>query len=190
MAEATPSDKAAPSATTRSTGTRTSRPQVSGLKAGFADDNKQFNLYVHFQEEYGNLVNHYTLPIQERIILKITDNQGNSIPNARIKIFSANRQLESGVTYADGTYLFFPSEYSKLTKEYRTEITYRQRKKQITIQRGGNRQINIQFSLNRLLMQNVPLDILFVFDTTGSMGDEISRLKKTILCGQNTIRAL
>ena len=42
LAEGTPAEKAAPAGTTRSA-TAAGRSQASGLKAGFADDNKQFN---------------------------------------------------------------------------------------------------------------------------------------------------
>ena len=38
------------------------KPEVSGLKAGYADDNKQFNYFVNFLKQYRSKVTAYDLP--------------------------------------------------------------------------------------------------------------------------------
>ena len=40
--------------------------------------------------------------------------------------------------------------------------------------------MEIIFNAPRVVDENIPLDILFILDTTGSMGEEINRLKTTI----------
>ena len=86
-------------------------PSASGLKAGFADDNKQFNYFINFLQEY-SYVDHFPLPVSERIILKIQDQEGHSLPGVTVRVLnSAGTLLSQGKSYADGTFLFFPSEY-------------------------------------------------------------------------------
>ena len=43
------------------------RPSASGLRAGFADDNRQFNYFVDFLDTYADMVEHHEIPIGERI---------------------------------------------------------------------------------------------------------------------------
>jgi Mg-chelatase subunit ChlD len=180
MAEAPPAEKAAASGTTGSTAASGGRSQVSGLKAGFADDNKQFNYFVQFISEYGPMVSHVPIPIEERIILKVRDSVGKSIPNAGVRVSgSQGRELSQGVTYADGSFLLFPAEYGD-EHNYFVEIVYNQQSRRISLDRYGRREIEITFNMPRAPLGRVPLDLLFILDTTGSMGEEIQRLKTTI----------
>ncbi|MFA5183056.1 MAG: VWA domain-containing protein [Syntrophales bacterium] len=165
-------------------GPRLSRPAAplttSGLKAGFADDNKQFNYFVSFLQKYENQVRHYAIPIEERILLKVRDKDGKTVGNAGVAIYDGQRRLCEGKSYADGTFLFFPSEYDKSLSRYRAVITYQQGKQEILIDRQGPRELTVHLDRTRYVPENTPLDILFIMDTTGSMGEEISRLKNTI----------
>ena len=155
-------------------------PSTSGLKAGFADDNKQFNYFVSFLQKYENQARHYAIPIEERIILKVHDKNDKAVANAGIAIYDGQRRLCEGKSYADGTFLFFPSEYGKSLSSYRAVITYQQAGQEIVIDRQGPRELAVRLGRTRYVPENTPLDILFIMDTTGSMGEEISRLKNTI----------
>lgn len=155
-------------------------PSTSGLKAGFADDNKQFNYFVSFLQKYENQVRHYAIPVEERIILKVRDKEDKAVANAGIAIYDGQRRLCEGKSYADGTFLFFPSEYDKSLSRYRAVITYQQAEREIVIDRQGPRELAVRLDRSRYVPENTPLDILFIMDTTGSMGEEISRLKNTI----------
>jgi hypothetical protein len=155
-------------------------PAVSGLQAGFADDNKQFNYFVNFLSQYGGEVEHFTMPIQERIILKVSDQAGKPIPNVGISVSGGVKPLVTGKTYADGTFLFFPSEYGSTFQRYTVSLDSPVAKKDLAVERAGLREVGVQFQAARPQYQNVPLDILFIMDTTGSMSDEIERLKATI----------
>lgn len=181
IADAVPEAKTAPSGTvsSRSTGSST-RPQVSGLKAGFADDNKQFNYFVQFLSTYGAQVDHIPIPIEERIMLKVHDSEGKSIPDAGVAVYGPNRSfLGRGTTYADGSFLLFPAEYGD-QQGYTIEVTYNQQRETVSLDRFGRREILIAFGAPRAEMSRIPLDLLFILDTTGSMGEEIQRLKTTI----------
>lgn len=153
---------------------------VSGLKAGFADDNKQFNYYINFIEKYKSQVQFYPINIEERIILRLKESGGKSVPNAKVEIFSGNKLVETGKTYADGSFLFYPSEYEKGFKNYKASFTAFGKTIDYSFDRQGKREHEVKFNTQRQEYKNVPLDILFIFDTTGSMGEEIARLKKTL----------
>lgn len=182
MSERDTSAKIAPEiAATGDSRTTTARgaPSASGLKAGFADDNKQFNYFIHFLQQYRN-VNHYDLGSPERIMLKVQDTDGNSVPNAEVEIFAGSRIVTSGKTFADGSFLFFPGGSGDEQTVYRAVVSFLQTKAEQSFTRDGSRSISMTFPLSRPEYRNVPLDILFVLDTTGSMGEEIERLKTTI----------
>jgi Mg-chelatase subunit ChlD len=155
-------------------------PSSSGLQAGFADDNAQFNYFLNFLDQYAGDVPHFTIPIRERIILKVTDQAGKPVPNARVTVSDGGKVLTDGATFADGTFLFFPSEYGAGIMKYTASIAALGGKKDVAIDRAGRREIPVQIQVGRPQYQSVPLDILFIMDTTGSMSDEIERLKATI----------
>lgn len=156
-----------------------SRSSTSGLEAGFADDNRQFNYFISFLKTH-DYVEHFSMNIQERIIFRVTDALGKAIPNATVRISSGSNMLEEAKTYSDGTCLFFPLEHSQNLRSYQVEVTHNQQTSKSSVPRGGSRTVNFSFNQRRPDYRNVPLDILFVLDTTGSMGEEIERLKTTI----------
>ncbi|MEK6699616.1 MAG: VWA domain-containing protein [Nitrospirota bacterium] len=152
----------------------------SGLRAGYADDNKQFNYFVGFLRKYESLVQHHPININERIILNVQDRDGKPVPNADVAISANGKPLSSGRTYSDGSFLFFPSEYPESIHRFKAVVTSLQKKKEVAIDRQGNRDVEIKLELPRSMPAPIPLDILFILDTTGSMGEEIARLRQTI----------
>lgn len=159
---------------------RPAPPAASGLKAGFSDDNRQFNYFINFLDKYRDKVQHYPLNVRERIIIKVVDSKKKSIANARIEITANRRSLVTGKTYADGTFIFFPSEYDPKINVYTAAVSAGSMKRDVSIDRQGRREIVVAMDGERQIQKNIPLDILFIMDTTGSMGEEISRLKSTI----------
>ena len=155
-------------------------PSASGLQAGFADDNKQFNYFVNFLAEYAGEVPHLPIPVEERIIIKVTDSAGKPVPNADVRVSADGALLAAGRTYADGTFLFFPSEHPASMTSYSAAVTALRESRSVVFARAGKRQVEVKTQAARPAYQNVPLDILFILDTTGSMGEEIQRLKTTI----------
>ena len=156
-----------------------STPVSSGLKAGFADDNRQFNYFLSFLKEYGPQVEHLPLDVSERIVLRVEDADGKSLPNAALAISAGGKVICSGTSYADGGFLFFPSQYGSETG-YQVTATHNQVTRSIYVDRDGPREQTLMFPSSRAAASSVPLDLLFIMDTTGSMGEEIQRLKATI----------
>jgi len=171
---------AAPTGKEHSFARKREAPKASGLRAGFADDNRQFNYFINFLGKYASQAPHYTIDVSERIVIKVKDEMGKTVPNAQISIYSGKNLLAQGQTYSDGTFLFFPSEYDNGITKFSLKVSHNQSLKELTLDRQGKRELEIKLDSKRRVTRQIPLDILFVLDTTGSMGEEIQRLKTTI----------
>ncbi|MDR2870620.1 MAG: VWA domain-containing protein, partial [Deferribacteraceae bacterium] len=77
--------------------------------------------------------------------------------------------------------LFFPSEYDAATSSYTVEVSYKNTKQSFTVDRKAERQQSFTLPISSTPIEPVPVDILFVLDTTGSMGEEINRLRDMLL---------
>ncbi|MBN1893680.1 carboxypeptidase-like regulatory domain-containing protein, partial [bacterium] len=151
----------------------------SGLKAGYSDDNKQFNYFVNFLEKFKSTP-HYDLPVGERIMITLKDASGRSMPNTDIEISADGKIIARGKTYPDGTWMFHPSAFEGDWQSFLVKAVSGGHPAEWTIPRQGRREMEGVLDVQKRAVQSVPLDILFILDTTGSMGEEIERLKKTI----------
>jgi Mg-chelatase subunit ChlD len=161
-------------------------PSSSGLKAGFADDNRQYGYFVGFLEEFVD-VPHYELSVAERIVIQVQDENNRPVANAVVSILSEGQEVVSGKTTADGSYQFNPSGYPASGPGYRAVARSAIQAggqaggdASIDFDRFGERNLVAKLDAQRAILDTVPLDILFVLDTTGSMGEEIHRLRATI----------
>jgi Mg-chelatase subunit ChlD len=155
-------------------------PSSSGLKAGFADDNRQYGYFVGFLEEF-YYVPHFDLPVSERIVLQVRDIDDKPVANARVSVYAGDTELTAGVTTADGGYQFNPSEHSPSVTDYRAAVRTAEGYEVSTdFSRSGERTVTLRIDSTRTIPEPIPLDILFILDTTGSMGEEIYRLRATI----------
>ncbi len=155
-------------------------PAVPGSKAGLTDDNRQFNYYLRFLEEYGNQVPHLAIPVGERIVLEVADSEGKPLESAAVEIYSdTGRLLCSGLTYSDGRFLFFPQEFGP-SFSYRAVVTVDDVPRDVEFQREGPREVPVRFDFPRPEVRPMPVDMLFILDTTGTMGEQVERLKSTI----------
>ena len=156
-------------------------PSSPGVKAGASDDNRQFNFYLDYLGRFSDL-NVLKLDVSNRIVFQVVDRDARSIPNCLLSFRDGSgKTVAERRTYADGRAMFFPSEYAgKLTQGLRAITACGQKTVEQSFDPSGVKNLGIKFDLQRESFKNVPLDIAFVFDTTGSMGDEIARLKQTI----------
>jgi hypothetical protein len=164
-------------------------PSASGLKAGFSDDNAQFNYFLEFLRKYDD-VEHFSYDINERITVKAVDSQNKPVANAMVSISADGAVLVKGLTYSDGSYRFYPAALSDQVASYSAKIEYGASSARVDVPRDGSRQVSVQLQKARSVPSPLPLDILFVMDTTGSMGEEIERLKATMEIIYDNISAL
>ncbi|MYB76282.1 MAG: VWA domain-containing protein, partial [Chloroflexi bacterium] len=103
--------------------------------------------------------------------------------NASVSVTFDGTSLFEGLTYANGRTLFFP----KTVKESSDAQVF-----SIRVDKDGTSQLvefertegalwEIQLELADQPIEQVPLDVLFLLDATGSMADEINQIKSTLL---------
>ena len=152
---------------------------ASGLKAAYADDNLQFNRFLAFLKTHRNAA-HIPTDVSERITLTALDSNGLTLPDCRVEISMGGGVVDRGVTTADGIFRTFPSLYAGSSETLSATFRYGRIEKKIPLPRNGKRGIEVTIDTPRTLPEAVPLDLLFILDTTGSMGEEIDRLKTSI----------
>lgn len=147
-------------------------PSSPGVKAGAADDNLQFHAFSAFCRSHG----HLGLPhvVDDRVVLSVEDRSGRPVSGARVFVNGVHRRT----TYADGRALLHPRRWGLdgAQGEIRVEAGRAVR----TSDLGLGRRIAVRLDEDRGRFDEVPLDVAFVLDTTGSMGDELAKLRQTL----------
>lgn len=154
-------------------------PSASGLKAAYADDNRQFNHFLDFLETYKE-VPHIPADVSERITLTVLDQKERTLPDCTVRIALEGKTVETGTTTADGIFRTYPALYAGTAQTLTATFRYAGLEKKVSLDRNGRREITVTLDTHRSLPAAVPLDLLFILDTTGSMGEEIEQLKTSI----------
>ena len=152
-------------------------PATAGVKAGAADDNVQFNAFLRFAAD--NRRRGLPFAAERRRVISVRDRRGRPWPGARVALVDKQRVVASRRTYADGRTLLFPEAANDGDQRFvlRVEVDG-----QPALERplGARRAIDFEVPYERPSADVVPLDIVFVLDTTGSMQDEIDKLRDTL----------
>lgn len=150
------------------------------MQAGRHDDNKEYNRFVSFLQQHIGFA-YFRPQIAERLLIQVTDRDGKSIPNCFVDVQTlSGASLTRLTSYADGMVQFFPTEFPEKETQYALQATCGDQIRKGQLARGGKRTTIIAMPSARKIPQRVPVDIAFAFDTTGSMGGQIERLKKTL----------
>ena len=144
-------------------------------------DNDNYADFIAKLNEQGNgwyeLASRWQLLTSDRIHVRVTDGE-TAIKQATVSLLGEGATLLwQAVTDADGNAYLFPNALRKGEAESKpTRVTVMTAAGQsVTHELGADeREVNITLSA-----QNAPvrLDLMFVVDTTGSMGDELEYLK-------------
>ncbi len=149
------------------------------MRAGRHDDNKSYNRFLAFLADNRTP---YPVDVSERLVLRTLDKDGKSLPGCQLEVKGLDgKPLTKLTTYADGRSQFFPAaDGPKEAKDYTVVARCAGETKNGQLGRTGRREVELRFGKARELPRRVPVDIAIVFDTTGSMGSQIDRLKKTL----------
>jgi hypothetical protein len=158
---------------------RAQQQVAAPIRAGEVDDNTDFAAYLDYLAGYqgpGVL----PLDVRERQVITIVNEQQQPVVDARVRLFDGSRRLFDGRTYAGGQTIFFPRAHdlSNNVSELRV-IVEKGNSTTEGILRRGEEQATFVLS-GAGAAQPLRVDILFLLDATGSMGDEIGRLQQTI----------
>ncbi len=157
----------------------------SPLQGGEIDDNEDFEDFLEYIEnaEKGQA---YDIDLKQRFYIKVKDNQDNGILGKQVHILDSEGLKYKLVTDSEGEIYFYPDAY-KLNNEQmdnnqsQDEFT----KYELTIDnkiydfssRDDEWIIEISKFQNA---ESLTLDLVFTIDSTGSMSDQINKLRDTI----------
>jgi hypothetical protein len=155
--------------------------QGTPLKAGEVDDNADFAAYLDYLRIYGGPPARQ-VDVSERYIITIVNDQQQPVLDARVRLFDGQQQIFEGRTYAGGKTVFFPRalELSPNVSSLRVQVEKGNSVVEGQLARGqdGDQTYVLRDAL--AWPQTPRLDVLFLLDATGSMGDEISQIQNTL----------
>jgi hypothetical protein len=161
--------------------------QAPSLRAGTTDDNVDFGDFLEFLATWtdrpGVAGNHVPMDVSDRRFVHVVDADGDPLPGARVSIIDrrADEVAWSGTTYGDGTAPFYPhlAGADSARGDWLVQAEYHGRH---TTVRWDGADDAVQLTVDSEREDGpVDLDVVFLIDTTGSMGDEIARIKSTLL---------
>lgn len=157
---------------------RPSAPEAS-LKAGEIDDNAAFADYLAYLAGY-QWRDVRLADVRERYLIRVIDDAQRPVLDARVTVYDGERAVFSGRTYAGGETIFMPGLYDAAnTDSFRVVAEYGQARAETTLARGASEQVELGLR-GATPDETLRLDLLFLLDTTGSMGDELAYIQAEI----------
>ncbi len=204
-----PEPEAAPAPTAelerrRETSTPTTTAQAA-LRAGATDDNADFEAFLTFLAGWSDDTHVASqwdeLDVSDRRHLRVADPRGNPAPGVEVTLIDEARDkvVWSGTTYGDGSLPFYPRVAARELADagsmdapeagFLVQVTHGDER---TTKRwnGIGDELLVEIASPVDTPATIPLDVLFLIDTTGSMGDEIARIKATLLRVTERLRGL
>lgn len=161
------------------------------LKAGEVDDNADFNSYLQYLYAYSGLPVR-PVDVTERYLLTIVNDQQQPVLDARVRVFDGQQLLFVGRTYAGGRTIVHPRALGAFgnSQAFRVQIDKGNSSAEATLTRGQGIEHTFVLPGAEAAPARTKLDVLFLLDATGSMGDEIGRIQQTIVSIADRIAAL
>lgn len=158
-------------------------PVAPGLEGGRIDDNADLDAFLEFaaevRERHGNEPMLHWLDVSTRHIITVLDSEGRTVPDADVLITDGEARITRGRTRADGRFAFFPNAYDFSADAYSVDVSTRDGARGAgRIDGDGGLTVTLDEAVDTA--DRVQLDVVFVVDATGSMGEEIARIKRTI----------
>ena len=148
--------------------------EQEGLTGGSIDDNEQFDEYLAYRERFQQLgIRIRDLDPSGRTVVAVTGRDGRPAAGAEVIVEGGGAEFSLRTT-ADGTIRFHPEAYEAGDGPFTVTVGERS----VEVERGVS--VALETDLPNARDGGVALDILFLLDVTGSMGDEIYQLKTTV----------
>jgi hypothetical protein len=155
--------------------------QSSPLKAGEVDDNTDFATYLDYLRAYSGPPMR-AVDVGERYILTVMNGQQQPVLDARVRLFDGQQQIFEGRTFAGGKTIVFPRALGVAENAASLRVLIDKGNSsvegQLTRGQDGSQSFVLRDAV--ALPQRPRLDVLFLLDATGSMGDEIGQIQQTI----------
>lgn len=149
------------------------------LRAGSVDDNVDFAGFLEYLERLDGIgIERREFDPTGRSIVTVRSDDGR--PRAGVVVLAEAGGLSATLrTTADGTARFHPAAYG-MAIDAEISYTVQVTDSEAVVAPAGTDVDLIDLTGPTDAAGSVPLDVLFLLDATGSMGDEIDRLKTTL----------
>jgi Mg-chelatase subunit ChlD len=148
------------------------------VTAGMVDDNADFAEYLRFRDR--TQVAHRARDVRERYLLQVRNARGAVVPDAEVAVQAPGGAAMWARTDAGGRAWLHPDAFDPAGSGM-YEVAVRKNGRQATgfLRRGQKSAIDITLA-DTAAQARARLDLVFLIDATGSMADEIGRLKATL----------
>lgn len=167
--------------------------QAGQLTAGDWDDNQNYELFKRYTEGFTqSQAGLHPWNAKDRILIQATNENGEAISNAVVEIREGDTLLWSAPTGSNGQLVFLPRQDAPEPLEsYAVMVQGGAAQPGVasvtSTQAGGAAQWHLTLAGARAEPPTA-LDLVFVVDTTGSMGDELSYIQGEIASIVEAIR--
>ena len=156
------------------------RPQPT-VRAAAHDDNEEYLTWLEYMDGAGDIAGVMKRNYTDRVIVRIVDAEGRPVMNRLFQIETADRTLLwTGRTCANGECVVYPHAFFGESPADDAHLVLDGIENPLPWQPEKNGILTVELAEQRQQMGRVPVDIAFVMDATGSMGDEIQQLKDVL----------
>ncbi|MDD5672834.1 MAG: CsgG/HfaB family protein [Chitinivibrionales bacterium] len=180
----------APPGKSRMPGERASS-QAAMVRAAAHDDNAEFPQYLKYcaanPVQSLNIV--YPWDASKRIIVRVLDRDSQTVPGANLELLNRlNRVVFTAATPAGGEIIILPTVDLPETSGISLRVNGGAA---CALQRRPNEEaLTVVLSQKRQVPRVIGVQICFLMDATGSMGDEIKQLQDVVFSIHERLRAL
>lgn len=154
-------------------------PDPGQLTAGDFDDNLNFDWYGLFTSYFDEEFPEYPLYLgMDRVTIRVQTASGDAIPGARVAVIEGETERFSGPVGNDGLVSFFPERDGTGTAEGLSVSVAPPGGAVVTFDAPAGAEWT--FTVDGQASLPDTLELAFVLDATGSMGDEMSYLKDEV----------
>lgn len=156
----------------------TRKPQRGPVTAGMVDDNADFSEYLAFRDR--TQVAHRNRDIRERHLLVVRGAEGRGVPDAEVLVRSAQGYAMWARTDTQGRAWIHPNAFDPAQAQvYDLLVRKNGYEAQGFLRRGQKSAVEVNLVAAATSSQ-ARLDLVFLIDATGSMADEIDKLKASL----------
>jgi hypothetical protein len=160
------------------------------MRGGSVDDNLDFVDYLDYRARFlATGIPVHDLDVSERHIIEVRTPDGRPVLGATVTLRAGDEELAKVRTTADGTARMFPLAVGAAPdRDLQLEVAHGTARVDQPLERTPG---IVPVTLDTDVVGSpVPLDILLLLDTTGSMGDELQRLTATFADVARQVRDL
>lgn len=153
--------------------------RASEVKAAAHNDNEEFFSYQEFCRNTDIPLLKENWNVDERVIIRVVDKDNNPVHNAPVTVKNGEFSWEAS-TPASGEVVLFPGMDLKDNHGNTENYSVSSGNVSSKLEKSPDPVVTVKLDSRRTLPQQIPLQICFLVDATGSMEDEIQQLKDVI----------